>query len=108
MTRRLVQHREVPSELRYPGMQWADVKSVLYGAETSSLFPSLQWGGMTSDTAVYVQTALDMVKTETDARGKWRIFSKLGAGYSSSRLVGEILDNAYACLPVYVVDESPF
>lgn len=100
LTRRLVQHRDVPSDLRFPGVQWSDVKSVLYGAETSALFPSLQWGGMTADTAVYVQTALDMPKVEEDARGQWRIFSKLGAGYSSSRLVGEILDNAYACLPV--------
>lgn len=27
--------------------------------------------------------------------------SVAGAGYSSSRLVGEIISNAYACLPEY-------
>ena len=33
--------------------------------------------------------------------GRWRIFSKLGAGYSASRGgVGEVLTLAYACVPV--------
>ena len=40
-----------------------------------------------------------MTKVEEDSEGRFRIFSKLGAGYSSSDYVGEILNNAYACLP---------
>jgi hypothetical protein len=31
--------------------------------------------------------------------GTWRIFSKLGAGYSSSRKVGEIVTAGYGCIP---------
>lgn len=31
--------------------------------------------------------------------GTWRIFSKLGAGYSSSRSVGEIVTAGYGCMP---------
>jgi hypothetical protein len=72
-----------------------------YGADIgeSALFPSVQWGGMTADTSIYLQSALNMSSVQLDASGQWRIFSKLGAGYSSSRLVGEITNNGYACLP---------
>jgi hypothetical protein len=72
-----------------------------YGAkiEDSELFPSVQWGGMTADTSVYLQSALNISDVELQSKGNWRIFSKLGAGFSSSRLVGEITNNAYACLP---------
>lgn len=41
-----------------------------------------------------------MTKVEEDSQGKFRIFSKLGAGYSSSRSKGEIVSNAYGCFPV--------
>lgn len=34
-------------------------------------------------------------------QNKWRIFSKLGAGWSTSRLKGEIVSNVYACVPIY-------
>ena len=33
--------------------------------------------------------------------GLWRIFSKLGAGYSSSRSRGEIVTAGYTCIPEY-------
>mgnify|MGYP003386263457 CR=1 FL=1 len=41
-----------------------------------------------------------MTQIEDNSHGNYRIFSKLGAGYSSSRSKGEILSNAYACLPI--------
>ncbi len=33
------------------------------------------------------------------SQGRWRIHSKLGAGYSNDRNAGEIVTNAYVCLP---------
>jgi hypothetical protein len=48
-----------------------------------------------------------MKDVEEKSKGAWRIFSKLGAGYSSSRNVGEIMNNAYACLPVLNADGDP-
>ena len=91
------------------------------------LFPTVEWGGMTADPSIFVQSALDMHQVQQQSQGQWRIFSKLGivanrlnsnnkteynvslnycishytgAGYSNSRYVGEIIDNAYACLPM--------
>ncbi len=61
-------------------------------------FPGERWGGMTADTAVFLQTALNSSLLLTESTS-WRIFSKLGAGYSSSRSRGEIVSNAYSCLP---------
>lgn len=85
---------------------------------------------MSSDTAIFTQAALDLPDLLSDwdpqGRGQWRIFSKLGqcgscgcissssftcfihlgAGYSTSRSKGEIVSNAYACLPRYNVDGS--
>jgi hypothetical protein len=55
---------------------------------------------MTACTSIFVQSALNMTETEIASSGRWRIFSKLGAGYSSSRGRGEVMNNAYACLPV--------
>jgi len=40
-----------------------------------------------------------MTDIESRSNGSWRIFSKLGAGYSNSRSKGEIVTSAYACLP---------
>ena len=51
---------------------------VRYGSETSALFPSTSWGGMSADTAIYVQSALDINTVEIESDGQWRIFSKLG------------------------------
>ena len=102
MLRRIVMHRETLAENRWPGNQWADMQTILYGAETSNLFPGLKWGGMTADTAIYTQSGLDMLDVETRSEGNWRIHSKLGAGYSYSRFVGEITYAAYACLPVVI------
>ncbi len=41
--------------------------------------------------------SLDKLDAATD--GQWRIFSKLGYGYSRSRDVIEMLNTGYVCLP---------
>lgn len=60
MTRRIVQFREISPELRFPGATWHDMKEEMYGAEKSTLFPGQIWGGMTVDTAIFLQSALNM------------------------------------------------
>lgn len=109
LTRRLVHHRESEESFRFPGLRWRDVQDILYGAESSALFPGQLWGGMTSDTAVFLQSSntlkeLLVNNEEVLQQGQWRIFSKLGAGYSTSRYVGEIVTNAHVCLPAYNED----
>ena len=104
LLRRLVLHRAVAPERRFPGVSWADVQDMLYGARTPALYPAAQarWGGMSADTAIFVQAALgDLPARAARSGGQWRIFSKLGAGFSDSRGgVGEVLTVAYACVPV--------
>jgi hypothetical protein len=101
LTKRLVLHSSLPPQYRFPGLEDTDVKTVLYGAETSNLFPGLTWGGMTSDTALYLQHALgeDFQRLTAEAGPDWRVFSKLGAGYSTLRDRGEITYTTYACFP---------
>jgi hypothetical protein len=96
--RNMVLLRELPAVARQPGLQWADVQTLLYGATHSKLFPQATVGGMSVDPSIYLQSGLDMNRVASASGGKWRILSKLGAGYSSSRRVGEILSNAYVCL----------
>ena len=52
-------------------------------------------------TDVYVQSALNLTEIDARSSGRWRIYSKLGAGVSSTEHPGEfeITLNAYACLP---------
>ena len=107
LTRRIAQFRDIPEDIRFPGMQWEDAQAILYGAETSGLFPGLQWGGMSTDPTVFLQSALNMTQVEEQSAGQFRIFSKLGCGWSTSRYVGEIVSNAYACLPVLDSAGSP-
>jgi hypothetical protein len=89
--KRLVLHRELATQ-RLPGLQWADVKTLLYGAEGSAKYGP--WGGMTADTTVYMQ-AHDMDYVEARSHGRWVTFSKLGLGSS-----GQFVNTGYACLPV--------
>ncbi len=86
--KRLVLHREVPSQ-RMPGLTWPDVRVLLYGAD------STPFGGMSADRAVYLQSGHDFDYIEARSHGRWRLFSKLGNGSG-----GEFLDVGYACLPV--------
>jgi len=94
--RRVVLHRDVLPAERLPGLQWADVQVLLYGAERSRWYTSAQPGGMQADTAVYVQQALDVAELERRSLGQWRVFGKLGYGPSRG---GEFVHVAYACLP---------
>jgi hypothetical protein len=94
--KRLVMHRE-DAATRMPGIQWADLRVLFYGADASPRYG--EHGGMSADTAVYLQQAHDIDYIERRSGGRWRIFSKLGLGSS-----GQLLDVGYACLPV--VDPS--
>lgn len=58
---------------------------------------------MSADISVFVQSALNITEVENASQGKFRIFSKLGDGWSTSRYRGEIVLNAYSCLPRYLV-----
>lgn len=100
LLRRIVLHSDIPDEMKFPGLKVDDVKSMLYGASDKTvLFPNQMWGGMSADTSIFLQSSLDMNKIDEISYGNWRIFSKLGAGWSTSRQVGEIISNAYACFP---------
>ena len=63
------------------------------------MFQGQIWGGMSANTGVFIQSAIDIEETDRDLNGQWRIFGKMGAGYSGSRHRGEILTNAYGCFP---------
>ena len=97
--KRLVLHREEESQ-RLPGIQWPDVETLLYGAEGSSAYGP--WGGMTADTAIYLQTGHDIDYLEARSHGRWRIFSKLGLGTQ-----GQFLNVGYGCFPVLDPDDQP-
>ncbi len=90
--KRLVMHREDAST-RLPGLEWSDLRVLFYGAESSTLYPG-QWGGMSADPAIYVQSAVDIAEIEARSRGRFRVFSKLGLGD------GQFVENQYACFPV--------
>lgn len=125
---RLVLHREMPLAARFPLLQWSDIQELLYGAgERSRLFPGQLWGGMSADTgafhsfqfrdvfichlskahpifaAIFLQDALSSLLSvdniDAASDGQWRIFSKLGYGFSHTRSVIEMLNTGYVCLP---------
>lgn len=99
--RAIVLLRDLPEDERVPGLRWDDARTMLYGAPTSeSMFKGATVGGMAADTAIFVQSGIPDIKlVDGQSQGGWRIFSKLGAGYSATRQRGEILGNNYACLP---------
>lgn len=90
--KRLALHRE-DAATRLPGIQWKDLDVLFYGAPASTLFPAQKLGGMSDDTAIYVQQALDMHALDARSHGAWRIFSKLGFGTSG------FVHNSYTCAP---------
>eukprot|EP00605_Chrysophyceae_sp_TOSAG23-4_P001557 GSChrysophyteH1.ASY1.ANO1.1708.1 assembled CDS len=107
MLRRIVQIREIPESLRFPGMLWEDAQALLYGQKGGKLFPGLQVGGMSVDPAIFLQAAIPQSsweRIENRDPENWRIFSKLGAGWSSLRAVGEIISIAYGCFPAGAAD----
>lgn len=86
-------------QYQFPDMTIEDHLEILYGSE-ETIFNGQKWGGMTSDPGIYLQAALeDEIEDDWSWSSNWRIFSKLGAGYSSLRYRGEILTNSYGCLP---------
>ena len=97
--KRLVMHREDAAQ-RLPGLQQADIETLFYGASSSIWFPGAM-GGMSSDTAIYVQAGHDMSYLDARSHGRWRIFSKLGFGG------GDFVHAAYACLPVLNSANAP-
>lgn len=99
-TKRLALHRE-DAATRLPGIQWKDLEVLFYGAAASKLFRGQSLGGMSADTAIYIQQAINMGALETRSRGKWRIFSKLGFGQSG------FVHNSYTCAPSLDAQGSP-
>ena len=103
-----------------------------YGADDSeSAFNNASMGGMAADPCIFIQSSVNISHIEQRSRGRWRIHSKLGNGYSTrsalspalppphphvvlslvpparSRQVGEIRSNGYACFPVLDSGGSP-
>ena len=90
--KRLVLHREEMSQ-RLPGIQWSDLRALFYGAEGSAKYGP--FGGMSADTAIYLQSGHDIDYIEKRSHGQWRVFSKLGLGTA-----GQFTHVGYACFPV--------
>ncbi len=112
LTRRLVLHSDLDPSLQFPYMLSSDSLEIRQGVKYSddeltsdsivkSKFPMQFFGGMSADTAVFLQSSINISDVEIASNGSWRIFSKLGAGYSTSRSKGEIVTNAYGCFPSY-------
>lgn len=88
------------ADQRLPDLTWPDARTLLYGAADSIKYGA--WGGLSADTAIYMQSAHDWDYIERRSRGRWRIFSKLGLGSS-----GQFVNIAYACLPVLDSHDQP-
>ena len=106
--RRIVCTREDADSGHAAALGWTDSSAMLYGSPSSALFPGLQWGGLSMGTDIYLQDAVDFDAIEARSNGLWRIFSKLGAGVSSTAHPGqfEITLNAYGCFPVVAGHEK--
>ena len=88
--------REATSEEMVGGLTWKDASGILYGAPPGAgVYEKLQFGGMSMSSDVYLQRSVQNIE---DRRG-WRIFSKLGFGFSGERMRFEITLNGYLCLP---------
>lgn len=93
-------------------MVWEDAETILYGGseKAASVYTDahgnpvrLQWGGASMSSDIYLQLAAGMngsSPVEKRANESWRIFSKLGFGYSSERKQYELALNGYMCLPI--------
>lgn len=90
--KRTVLLREEPAQ-QLPGLTWPDARTLLFGADSSATYG--EWGGLSADDAIYMQSAHDWSYIERRSQGRWRIFSKLGLGTD-----GQFVNVAYACLPV--------
>lgn len=97
--KRTVLFREEPGQ-RIADLTWPDVRTLLYGAAGSAKYG--EWGGLTADDAIYMQSAHDWDYIERRSHGRWRVFSKLGLGTN-----GQFVNVAYACLPVLDAQDRP-
>ena len=99
--KRMIMTRELP-QFAYPGSTWEDVREIMYGADPqdSLLFPNNAFGGAATDSAWYVQSGVNISEIDERSNGAWRILSKLGNGCSDQDPTCEILNNAYACMPI--------
>lgn len=101
--KRLVMYRENP-ETRLEFSTWEDIQTLLYGAKNSIWYDDLTPQGMESDTSVYLQEAVDITALDAQTQGQWRIFSKLGLGFTRG---GEIVHTDYGCLPALNPEGEP-
>lgn len=88
-------------------LNWEDSKMMMYGAEKSQLFPGLQFGGLSQSTDIYQQLAVNMTEINARSLGNWRIFSKLGFGYTFQRYQFEDTLVGYSCYPVVDKNGQP-
>lgn len=83
-----------------------DLQTLLYGAADSRWYPaqlgdaSVEMGGMCTDPSVYFQNALNLERVESESRGLWRIFSKLGYGPAKFERDNHFVVVGYLYLPV--------
>ena len=99
--RRIIFSREDKNQINNEYFEWENSKNILYGAINSTYFPSLQYGGMSMSSDVYLQLGIDDKMLLNQTTDDWRIFSKLGFGYSSIRKQYEVTLNGYVCLPLH-------
>ena len=111
--RRIVHAREDQPGGGAARIAWEDAAAILYGgsAQEPSAFGGgarLQWGGASMSSDVYLQRAAGINgsgtaggSVEAAAAEQWRVFSKLGFGFSDTRSQFELALNGYSCLPVF-------
>jgi len=106
LLKHIVLYREIPIGSRLPIIRWVDLQDIIYGSSSPVLFP-ITWGGLSTDISIYLQSAFgtgdlpDFEDVKNKSLGKWRIFSKLGDGYTYIRNRTETVYNAYGSFPVF-------
>ena len=93
--KRVVMYRENP-QTNLEFSTWEDMQVLLYGAQNSQMYDAQTPQGMEGDISVYLQSAVDINAINQNTQGQWRIFSKLGFGYSRG---GEVVHTDYGCFP---------
>lgn len=96
--KRLVMHREDAST-RLPNLEWADARTLFYGAESTKWFEGRP-GGMSADRSVYMQL-YDFDNIVKRSQGRFRILSKSGMGWA------QYVHAGYACFPSLGSDGQP-
>jgi hypothetical protein len=101
--KRVVLYRENPAT-NLELSNWTDIKVLLYGAQRSIWYDELTPQGMEGDISIYMQESVDIHELERKTQGQWRIFSKLGLGFSRG---GELVHTDYACFPSFDDNGEP-